>query len=318
MPASWRAALARLTLEGGKLGIFGRISAFYSPGLLARYDIMFYRVDYVLAVLLGGFLIGMVLKPVAAKLAPHKIARTYLFLIAAILLIRAIVFICSLVTTSMPVWNSIGSAISDITNFLLGILFGVSVQRTDRRELLCDPDVFTALCLAVGIGYVIAGYTKAFYMQGMADFFTQSGYSIAFLKFIMTIEVLGGAALLIPWTVLPALAGLSIDMFGAIWTHVHNGDPLNDSTGAIASLIRIAVIASLWAWRPRAQDAPFSARRRLAGVAAAAVFCFAFAVAGSRAMRHPSQPQTQNPAPHASLFGPAPRRHPNGNSAALA
>ena len=190
---------------------------------------MFYRVDYVLAVMLAGFVIGALLKSVTAKLAPHSIAKTYLVLIAVILLIRAIVFVCSVVTTGMPIWNSIGSAIGDVTNFLLGGLFGISVLRSDRRELLCDPDVFLALCLSVGIGYVIAGYTKAFYMQGRADFFAQSGYSIAFLKFIMTIEVLGGVAMLIPWTVLPALAGLSIDMFGAVWTHVHNGDPLDDN-----------------------------------------------------------------------------------------
>ena len=67
----------------------------------------------------------------------------------------------------------------------------------------------------------------------MTTFFHQSGYSVGFLKCVITVEAFAALALLIPATVLPAILVLTVDMFGAIYTHMHNGDPLNDSTGAI-------------------------------------------------------------------------------------
>ena len=80
----------------------------------------------------------------------------------------------------------------------------------------------------------------------MREFFAQSGYPDAFLRFIITVEVFGALAMLIPNAVPAALAGLGIDMFGAVLTHIHNGDPLNDSTGAIAMLLRLGIFAVLW------------------------------------------------------------------------
>jgi hypothetical protein len=91
-------------------------------------------------------------------------------------------------------------------------------------------------------------------MQGMVEFFTQSGYSTPFLKFIIVAEVLGGMGLLIPWTVLPAITGLSVDMFGAIYTHIHN------------------------------------ARRRLAAVGVCIALCISAAVSGGMMVRHLSTP----------------------------
>jgi len=34
--------------------------------------------------------------------------------------------------------------------------------------------------------------------------------------------------------------GLTIDMVGAVYAHIRNGDPLNDSTGAIAALLAVS------------------------------------------------------------------------------
>ncbi len=52
----------------------------------------------------------------------------------------------------------------------------------------------------------------------MTEFFTQSGYSVTFLRFIVIAEIFGGIGLLLPWAFIPALAGLTIDMFGAVLT----------------------------------------------------------------------------------------------------
>jgi hypothetical protein len=101
---------------------------------------------------------------------------------------------------------------------------------------------------------------------------------------------LGGMGLLIPWTVLPAITGLSVDMFGAIYTHIHNGDSIDDSTGAISALIRFGAIAALWAWRPRPNDSKDSARRRLAAVGVCIALCISAAVSGGMMVRHLSTP----------------------------
>ncbi len=251
---------------------------------------MIYRVDYVLAVIFAGMLVGALLSRRTSRIEPRQLARGYFVVVGVLLVFRAVDFVCGIVLPNASVWNTIGAAIGDVGGFFFGAIFGIAARRTERREILCDPAIYSALCLSVGVGFVMAGMVKAFYMNGMIEFFTQSGYSTPFLKFIMVTEVLGGIGLLIPWTVLPAIAGLSIDMFGAIYTHIHNGDPVNDSTGAIGMLIRLGAIVALWAWRPRSGEPGNSARLRFAVGGMGMAVCIGAAVAGSALMRYVSRP----------------------------
>jgi uncharacterized membrane protein YphA (DoxX/SURF4 family) len=241
-------------------------------------------------VVLAGALVGALLSKWTSRIEPRRLARIYFVLIAVILALRTVAFVCGIVLANASIWNTIGAAIGDAGSFLFGALFGIAVLRTERREILCDPAVYSILCLSSGLGFVLSGYIKALYMQGMIEFFTKSGYSTSFLKFIMTIEVVGGIGLLIPWTVLSAIAGLSVDMFGAIYTHIHNGDPLNDSTGAIGALIRLGTIVALWAWRPRSGDVEGSVRRHFVAAGLGMAFCISAAVAGSALIRRLSPP----------------------------
>jgi uncharacterized membrane protein YphA (DoxX/SURF4 family) len=257
---------------------------------------MFYRVDYLLAVIVGGVLVGAAIGSRTSRIEPERLANYYLRVVAILVVLKAVFFVCGTVLAHPAVWNRMGSAIGDTNSFVFGIIFGVATRR-DHRKLLCDSAIFSALCLATGVGFVTAGYSKALYMQGMIDFFTQSGYSTQFLKFIMAAEVFGGIGLLIPWTVVPATLGLSLDMFGAIYTHVHNGDPLNDSTGAISMLIRLAAIVTLWAWRPRAELVD-SVRKRFVAVALAAAMSIIGAVVGSTLIRWFSPPVPAHSAIH--------------------
>jgi hypothetical protein len=84
----------------------------------------------------------------------------------------------------------------------------------------------------------------------------------------MIAEIFGALGLLLPWAVLPSLHGLSVDMFGAVLTHIHNGDPLNDSTGAIGMLIRLAIVGALWALSRRTRALPHGIRNSILGVGA--------------------------------------------------
>lgn len=259
---------------------------------------MIYRVDYVLGVMFLGLVVGFIFSRWTSAAEPSRLARGYFVVVAILLALRAVVFAITVVLPAAHFWTTTGNAMGDVTNFFFGFLFGIALLRRERREILCDPSIYFILCISAGIGFIMAGYVKAFSMQGMTQFFAQSGYSPSFLKFIMTAEVLGGAALLIPFTVLPAIAGLAIDMFGAIYTHIHNGDPLNDSTGAIAALIRFAVIVFLWAWRPRPADVAGSVRRRLSGAAAVAACCAIVAVGGSAMVRHHTAASKSSAANH--------------------
>ena len=247
---------------------------------------MFYRVDYANALLLGGFLLGLLFSRRTESTTLNRIAKTYYLAVAILMCMRTIASVFSVLAVHQPFWRTAGGLVGDLSAVLFGALFGVAARRRNGRDLLLDPAILAALCMVASFSFAMAGIGKAFSMAPMTEFFTQSGYSVTFLKFITAAEILGALGLLLPWAIAPALIGLTIDMFGAVLTHVHNGDPLNDSTGAIALLIRLGAIAILWTMRPRKRQPPVSMRGALLRVGAGAVICLAIAAGGSIAMRH--------------------------------
>jgi uncharacterized membrane protein YphA (DoxX/SURF4 family) len=245
---------------------------------------LFYRVDYLLAVMFVGLLAGFAFSRISSRFPAQQVARSYFFIVLALIGLRIVCFMGS-VTKPLTFWNTTGGAISDLGTLLFGALFCIAARRTDRTALLLEPAVFSALCISTASGFALAAIGKAFSMDWMIGFFHQSGYSTAFLKCIMITEVFAALAMLIPATVLPAVFALAVDMFGAVYTHIHNGDPLNDSTGAIGSLIHLAIIAALWMMQRRAKrESP----RRIPffALAAGGVLCLLIAVAGGILMRH--------------------------------
>ena len=246
---------------------------------------MIYRVDYLLALIFAGLVFGAAFGRLAMKIQPSRLARIYFCTVVALLALRAAAFAAGMLLSSGTFWSTVSSATGDAGNFLFGALFGLAAFRQDRREFLLNTKVYSALCLSVALNFAIAGLGKAFSIEAMVPFFAQSGYSTSFLKFIVIAEVFGGMGLLIPWAMLPSLIGLSIDMFGAVATHIHNGDPIHDSTGAIGMLIRLSTLAVLWAMR-RPARVKASMRASLLGVALGAVACAIVAVSGSALMRH--------------------------------
>jgi DoxX-like family len=202
---------------------------------------MFYRVDYAVAVLLLGFFAGVLFSSATREITPSRLARGYYIAIAILQVLRTGGFAAGMLASHSSFWNPVTGFLGDLLGFSFGALFGLALQRRDRREFLTDASVLGALCMALAFTFGVAGIGKAFSMVPMADFFTQSGYSVTFLKFIVIAEIFGAIGLLLPWAVVPALIGLTVDMFGAVLTHIHNGDPLNACLGfsdrcSIASL----------------------------------------------------------------------------------
>jgi uncharacterized membrane protein YphA (DoxX/SURF4 family) len=242
---------------------------------------MFYRVDYVFAVLGAGFLVGLLVGKWTRRFGASRLARGYYGAVIALLALSSISLMFRLTLGYGPAWTG---AIDDLSGVLYGALLGIAVRREDRRELLLDRAVLSALAISIAVTFASVGMGKAFSMAPMHEFFAQSGYPDAFLRFIIVAEVLGGLAMLIPCAVPAALIGLGIDMFGAILTHIHNGDPLNDSTGAIAMLLRLLIFSVLWA-RSRTRKS-LSFRWPLLHVAAAALLCLLIAGGGGYLLRH--------------------------------
>jgi DoxX-like family len=248
---------------------------------------MLYRVDYAMAVLLAGFLAGAVFGGKLRNLASSRLARGYYMIVAIVLVLRTVAFAIGMLGGGGAGFSSWTARLfGDVLSILFGALFGLAVRRRDARDFLTDSSIFAALTMTLAFTFCVASLGKAFSLIPMTEFFTQSGYSVGFLKFIVIAETFGGLGLLLPWAVVPALIGLTVDMFGAVLTHIHNGDPLNDSTGAIGLLIRLVAVGALWSLRQQTDESPAGLRKSLLVVGGGTLACLLIAAAGSVAVRH--------------------------------
>jgi len=83
-------------------------------------------------------------------------------------------------------------------------------------------------------------------MTPMHEFFAQSGYPMLFAALHYCLRSAWCAGHADSCSVPAALAWRASICFGAVLTHIHNGDPLNDSTVAISMLLRLGVFSVLW------------------------------------------------------------------------
>jgi uncharacterized membrane protein YphA (DoxX/SURF4 family) len=258
---------------------------------------MFYRVDYTLAILFAGFLTGALLSGPTKNIVSSRLARGYYAVVAILLILRTGAYVCAFLDIHADFAQTLGGISGDLLGLSFGALFGLAARCKDAREFLTDSFILDALRMELAFTFALFGIGKMFNAAPMTEFFTQSGYSVAFLKFIEIAEIFGGIGLLLPWAVVPAWTGLTVDMFGAVLTHVHNRDPLNDSTDAIAMLIRLIAIGVLWALRGRDGKPSLTVRKSISGVTAVAMACLLIAIGGGAAVRHLNPPTSRIVAP---------------------
>ena len=240
---------------------------------------MLFRVDYTLALFVAGAIAAILASGRLAAGDAHRVARGYLAATGTVMAIRVAAFVATHgLRAGLPVWVS--PLTGDLAHVLVGGLYGLAVVewRGGLAPVLRAPELRLALGLSIGVSFALAGVAKAFYLDMMVAFFAQSGYDRSFLYFVMTTEVLGGMALVLRWRwlTLAAIAGLAVDMFGAIYTHAHNGDPIDDSSAAIAMLLELAPLAAMYVGRR--------------WVATGAALCAVAAVAGGALVRHAAPP----------------------------
>ena len=85
-------------------------------------------------------------------------------------------------------------------------------------------NIFYFIIGAVAIIYVVTGLIKLTADRSTVSDFESWGYGTTFMYAIGVIELLGAAALIIPKSRIPAIAGMGVLMLGAIGTHVINGE----------------------------------------------------------------------------------------------
>jgi membrane associated rhomboid family serine protease len=122
---------------------------------------MFYRVDYVFAVMSAGFLIGSFTGKWTLRFEVSRLARAYFGAVLALLALSSIRLTIFLTLGHGPTWAGL---INDLSGMLYGALFGIAVRRDDRRELLLDPRGALSTC-DIGRGHVRQRRTG----QGVCD-----------------------------------------------------------------------------------------------------------------------------------------------------
>ena len=224
---------------------------------------------YLGSILLGFFSAGAA---AMAKSLPH-IAKSYGEGIRFLLYFAATANVTAIVMTVAHHYDSPWLKVCNLADHLLlfivdGALLAIPLvtypslkikdpgQSTLLRIFL-HPKMIQAARYAVASLYIGAGTTKWLAFETI-DFFHASGYSTAFFYFIATWEFVWGIGVLWRKSLNIALFALSIDMFGAIYTHYHNyfargfEGPLGNSVDALRMLTLIGYIALASNWKPGA------------------------------------------------------------------
>lgn len=105
----------------------------------------------------------------------------------------------------------------------------------------------------LGLLYLFAGGTKLAGMQTHVEHFARWGYPDWFRLVVGTIEVVCGAALLVPGLAFYAAVALGMNMLGAIYTELFRGEPPR-AAFPLVLLLLLAVVA--YARRPAAMGLP--------------------------------------------------------------
>ena len=121
---------------------------------------MFYRVDYAVAVLLAGFLLGVLASRATERIASSRLARQYYFVVAVLLVVRTGAFVVTILASGSPPANTLVGVIGDLSGVLFGAVFGLATRRRDARSFLTDSSVLGAICMTEAFTFAIAGIGK--------------------------------------------------------------------------------------------------------------------------------------------------------------
>lgn len=208
-----------------------------------------------------GGVAAVTLAPRLQRTSAPTLAHRYLVAVAVLMSVRVVAYVLANVFGQLAI-RPASTGPYDLTNLLVGALFGLALVHARRGgfdHFFRAPEVLLAMRVATGIAFVLAGLVNIFIMtSGRPDYFVLMGYTKSFHLFIVTAEVLGGAAILLPWhwLTIAAACGLTIDMFGALYTQLHVGAPLDAAAFAMLfRLIPLVLLVAKGRWIPVAMGA---------------------------------------------------------------
>ncbi len=124
---------------------------------------MFYRVDYMLAVLLVGFLTGVLSSSFFENISPSRLGQGYYVVVAILLLLRTGLFACTMLLSHQSFWSILGGIVGDLISLLFGFLFGLAARRKDARILLKNPSILGALYMRLAFTFALVGIGKGIF-----------------------------------------------------------------------------------------------------------------------------------------------------------
>jgi hypothetical protein len=89
---------------------------------------MLYRVDYLLGVLLAGFVVGLLLGRSMDASSAERLARAYYFATAVLIALRVGTFAASILTSHYQRWSLVSGGMGDLTGVLFGLVFGLAAR----------------------------------------------------------------------------------------------------------------------------------------------------------------------------------------------
>ena len=211
------------------------------------------EIALILAALLIGGALNFVIKPRGAFI--KKLAKVYVVLVCVISCSAWLFYFAGFKNANI---NLLLGDIADWGKYAGRLLLGylsinilLALRDTPDNYPLKKITRLTLLAVSVltGSTFLIAVVGKATNFAEMVTFFTQSGYAIWFLYFIMAAEFLGAFGILLHFKLKTgplATTGLALIMTGALYTHRHNNDPFSDSYAALSQFITLGIILMIY------------------------------------------------------------------------
>lgn len=199
-----------------------------------------------------------------ASVSADRIARGFAVLCATIAAtnLLGVVAVTLRLPPSVAFYRAVLGGTAVVGQLITGVAVAAMVagvvawgRGRDGGGFVASRELSTGLAWFVAFAFFGFEVGKAAHDAQMRQFFTASGYPVAFMYVVMALEIVGAFGLLIARSRFASALMLGLVMLGAMATHARNDDPFSDSLDALRMLLVVASIAVLHRFRGRPSTA---------------------------------------------------------------
>lgn len=210
----------------------------------------------IIGLLILGCLLNLIWEP--APQPANRVAKAYVVLVVIIAIATWLFFFAGIKNAALLIiLNGLMHYGSYLAHLVLGFLAANIMFKVWLKDIATDHcglkkvirTTLWGITITIANSFLVATVGKSQNMPYMIGFFKQSGYAIWFLYLIMAAETICALGILIHFklkTGIYATFGLMLIMIGAVFTHLHNRDPLSDSYAAISEFINLTLLLSIY------------------------------------------------------------------------